>query len=130
MSNIIKTVCIVSILCLNAFSTDVFGAVDTQEQQCVYENLKANNYSWSYRGPASSFMVVLTPRGSGSSITFNTTGNAISLAGIQQGIYRVTVHAIFHNKKTAIVVQETISVGKPNILNTPTTIPKQGNEDI
>lgn len=130
MSNLIKTTCILAIICLHTFSTNVYGAVDQPSKQCAYANLNANVYTWSYRGPAESFMVMLSPRGSGTSITFNTTGNGISLAGIDKGVYRVSVYAIFHNKKTALVVQETISIGKANTTSNPTTIPKTGSEDI
>lgn len=128
MSNLVKTVCIVAIFCLNASSTNAFGAVDAQVQQHTYKHARANIYSWSNIGHASSYLVILTPRGAGSSIIFNTSNTYISLSGIADGAYKVTVYGVFNNGNKSIIVQETISVGKKK--NYPTTPPTQGSEDL
>ncbi len=124
MSNLVKTVCIVAIFCLNASTTNVFGAVDASSQQYISKGINTNTYSWSDIGHASSYLVVFTPRGAGASIAFYTSRNTVSLSGLAPGNYKVTVYGLFLNGNKSIIIQETIKI------NYPTTPPTQGSEDF
>jgi hypothetical protein len=130
ISNALKTVAALSLFCLNTSSTAVFGAVDHTYIQ--FESVAHNSptYTWTNRGHASSYVVVLTPRTNGSPIIIATKNNSISLSGIANGVYRVTVYGVFSNKNTFAIVKDTILIGSNKKSEYPTTPPTQSSEDI
>lgn len=108
MSKAIVSVCICLTLCLSALWTTGNCATNQFEQQTLTVQELAASYSWSSHAGAISYQVVLTPRGSGSTFTFNTASTSISLAGVPSGVYTVKVDAILTKGSTTIIVEDLI----------------------
>lgn len=129
MSNFLTIACFFSFFGLNTAT----AAVDAQANQAIQQHVDfyqtSATYTWSNIGHASSFIIVLTPRGSGSQITFASTTNHISLLGVADGTYRVTVYGVFSNKNSFVIVQDVIVIGGTKA-EYPTTPPTVQSEDI